>query len=117
MISLLEEELVGLVATYREGMEQVKVKEQEQIVGGPEDEEMTKHCPEDRIRLSRELAQQKADKEEKEQANQPKFKGEKEIQLEQSDTIGEARKREETGDFKQCNGVYYIFQLHRFIFD
>jgi len=109
MLSLLEEELVGLVATYREGMEQVK--EQEQIVGGPEDKEMTKHCPEDRIRLSRELAQQKADKEEKEQANQPKFKGEKEIEQGQSDAVGDARKREETGDFKQCNGVYYNFNF------
>ena len=88
-----------------------QVKEQEQIVGGPENKEMTKHCPEDRIRLSRELAQQKADKEETEQANQPKFKGEKEIEQGQSDAIGDARKREQTGDFKQCNGEFYIISI------
>lgn len=74
-----------------------------------EDEEVTRHCPEDRLRLGKELAQQKAEKEANENANKPKFKNEKNHEQEQHDTIQRARTKEETGNFKQCNGKFQSY--------
>lgn len=67
-------------------------------------EERTSHCPEDRIKISHEMASQKAEKERHEKANQPKFKGEKELEEDQQKSIEMAREREERGDIRQCNG-------------
>lgn len=67
------------------------------------DGDMTKHCPEDRIRISNEMAKQKADKELKEKANQPNFKREEDFLNDQRNAIEKARVREERGDIKQCN--------------
>ena len=71
-----------------------------------DDENYTTHCPEDRVRLGREMAKQKAEKEKSEQENQPKLRGEKEFQEEQERAIVEARKREESGSIRQRNGAY-----------
>ncbi len=68
------------------------------------DQETTTHCPEDRLRISHELAQQKAEKEKNENANRIQFKGDREFAKEQKKTIQKAREREEKGDIKQCNG-------------
>lgn len=67
------------------------------------EDETTRHCPEDRIRISDEGARKKAEKEAKEKSNHPNFKGEEDLLLEQQRAISNARLREETGDFKQCN--------------
>ena len=111
MISLLEVELERLVEIYIQKAESnpdhVQIKGHVDIDGFVKEQELTRHCPEDRIRLSNELAQQKAEKEEKERANQPKHKGDKEFHQEQRDTIDVVRSREERNDFKQCNGVYF----------
>lgn len=111
MISLLEEELERLVEMYIQKAESnpdhVQIKGHVDIDGFVKEQELTRHCPEDRIRLSNELAQQKAEKEEKERANQPKHRGDKEFHQEQRDTIDVVRSREERNDFKQCNGVYF----------
>ena len=72
------------------------------------DDQSTTHCPEDRLRLSQEMARQKADKEKAEQANQPRVKGEKEFQEEQHQAIEKAREREEQGNIKQRNGMYHV---------
>jgi protein TilB len=68
------------------------------------DEQHTTHCPEDRARLSQEMARQKSDKEKIERANQPKVRGEKEFQEEQDYAIEKAREREEQGNIRQRNG-------------
>ncbi len=78
---------------------------------GQEEEERTKHCPEDRIKLSNEIHMQKKEKERNEKANQPKLKSEKEFEEDQRMAIEKAREREEKGDIKQCNGKdRYFFQ-------
>ena len=48
---------------------------------------------------------EKAEKEERERQNQPKFKSEKEIEMDQQKAIEKARQKEESGQFKQCNGM------------
>lgn len=70
--------------------------------------EATKHCPQDRMKLSNEMAMQKAEKETRERANQPKLKSEKDFEEDQRQTIEKARLREEKGDIKQCNGKYLL---------
>jgi len=75
-------------------------------------EEVTEHCPEDRIRLSDEMSEQKAVKERNEKANQPKLKGEKEFEEEQRKVIQKAREREEEGCIKQCNEGKWDFKIN-----
>ena len=74
------------------------------------EEEPTMHCPEDRIKMSNEMAMQKAEKERHEQANQPKLKGEKEFEEDQRTTIEKARESEERGNIKQCNDGKKVFE-------
>jgi len=72
---------------------------------GIKEDEPTAHCPEVRSKLSREMAQQKAEKERNERSNQPRIRGEKEIEEEQRSTVERARRREERGEIRQCNGT------------
>ncbi len=76
-----------------------------------DDQETTTHCPEDRLRISNELAQQKAEKEKNENANRIQFKGDREFAQDQKEAIQKAREREERGDIKQCNGKCIICML------
>lgn len=69
-----------------------------------DDEELTLHCPQQRMKMSNEMASQKAEKEKNERANQPKLKNEKDFEHDQCKAIEKAREREERGDIKQCNG-------------
>jgi len=64
---------------------------------------MTAHTPEVRVEMYRELAEQKAEKDEREKANQPKKRGEQEYDEEQQAAIAKQREREERGEIKQCN--------------
>ena len=118
MMSLLEEELEGLVEKLiqeaKEDPDNDRSDGHVDLDGFVNEQEVTRHCPEDRIRLSNELAQQKAAKEKKERANQPKHRGEKEFHEEQRGAIDEARRREESNDFKQCNGAYFMFVIRLF---
>jgi len=113
-IAKLEEELEVLAVKCKEQkLSREQEKRREKLVSNDTDttctrigeDEVTEHCPEDRARLGNELAEQKAEKEANEKANQPKFKNEKDHEHEQSETIQCAREKEETCDFKQCNGT------------
>jgi protein TilB len=97
----LEQELQILTLKYRECYNVKKFQTSNDCVG---EKELTSHCPEDRIKMSNELAKQKAEKDKNEKANQPKFKNEKDYEQDQLQAIEKARKREEMGDIKQCNG-------------
>ena len=101
MISRLEKELQLLAESCRDVK---KVSCTNQALGIIGEEEMTRHCPGDRVRLSDELAQQKAEKEANEKANLPKFKNEQIFEEEQREAIGRAREREEKGNIQQRNG-------------
>ena len=72
------------------------------------DDDLTEHSPRVRAEMSREMAEQRAEKEEKERANQPRWRGEKEFEEEQNATIEKARNRKERGYIKQCNGELII---------
>ena len=61
--------------------------------------------------MYREIAEQKAEKEEREKANQPKKRGEKEFAEEQRQKILEQREREESGHVKQCNEGKWKFHF------
>lgn len=119
MKSKLEQELVLLIAQCK--MEQCKKEEEDDQKGKrlrevekvqeDDSEERTTHCPEDRIKMSNEMATQKATKEKNERANQPKLKSEKEYKKDQSKAVEKAREREERGDIKQCNEGKWDFKF------
>jgi len=78
------------------------------------EDNLTHHCPEDRTRISNEMAEQKLEKKQRELANQPKRRGVEEFEKEQETAIERARKREEKGQILQCNGRlnhmrFYVF--------
>ena len=68
-----------------------------------EDEELTGHTPEVRNEIYKEMAEQKAEKEAREKENQPQYRGEKDFEAEQKETISKARSREDRGEIRQCN--------------
>jgi len=72
-----------------------------------DDNYVTQHCPEDRVKISNEMAEQKLEKKEREMANQPKRRGVEEFEQEQKEAIERAREREEKGTILQCNGRIY----------
>jgi protein TilB len=69
-----------------------------------QDDEPTQHCPQVRLRISHEMAAQKAEKEKLENANHPPVKGEQEAIEEQHLFMERARLRLEQGEVRQCNG-------------
>lgn len=97
----LEQLLQRLAMIYRESLQNVVKFQRKDRLG---EKELTSHCPEDRVKMSDELAKQKAEKDQNERANEPKFKNEKEIEQDQLQAVEKARKREEKGEIKQCNG-------------
>lgn len=120
-IDSLEIELEQLCNLYRKSQDYQQLLEaqehhEEDVLQVCGDDDVTSHCPMDRIRLSNELSEQKAEKEERERQNQPKFKSEKEIEMEQQKAIEKARQKEESGQCKQCNGMYQTFQSFLLLF-
>lgn len=105
-LSRLEFELEDLVKSCIERKTLLDPDENEKS-----DREMTRHCPEDRMRISNEMAKQKEEKELKEQANQPKFKREEDFMNDQKEAIDKARLREDRGDIKQCNEGKWEFRF------
>lgn len=114
----LERELETLARECKEEQEKTKTSKSvhdtsdSDVIG---EEEVTTHCPRDRLRLGNELSQQKAEKEANDKANQPKFKSENVHEKEQKDKVKETKEKEEgirvSGDedqIKQCNGAYII---------
>jgi len=101
------------LADLKKKMEEEEEEEDEvdlEIIG---EEELTGHTPEVRSKISREMAEQKAAREEKERANMPRTKGEAEYEQEQREAIEKARQREEErgGNIKQCNEGRWKFSF------
>ena len=74
-------------------------------------DDLTAHTPEVRAQISNEMYTQKAEKEAREKANQPKNRGELEFHQEQHEAIQRAREREVEGKILQCNGEFDNFLL------
>jgi protein TilB len=105
-LSQLESELEDLAGKCMERKEKLRIDSIHASDG-----DMTKHCPEDRIRISNEMAQQKAEKEKKEKSNQPKFKREADFMNDQNEAIEKARVKEGEGEIKQCNEGKWKFRF------
>jgi len=104
----LELQLRQLVDVERLNVETQRRQKQEYPTnnnndGSSDDNYVTQHCPEDRVRISNEMAEQKLEKKQREMANQPKRRGVEEFELEQEEAIERARQREEKGQILQCN--------------
>ena len=129
MQSTLETELQELAEQCRiRKAEQTKLESiQSSLLGDDDDsnfihdqseaETTTKHCPQDRMKLSNEMAMQKAEKAEIEKTNQPKLKSEKDFEKDQRLAIEKAREKEEKeeGNIKQCNGMFVFITFSRAI--
>lgn len=120
----LSEELTGLAEDCRAGKD---LKRRSKMISGidssstgegtatnrqgEDGKQLTGHSPEVRAEISREMAQQKAEKEARERANAPKRRGEKEFDEEQRKAIEAARNREERGEIRQCNEGKWNFRF------
>eukprot|EP00904_Undaria_pinnatifida_P003850 jgi/Undpi1/13466/HiC_scaffold_8.g03125.m1 len=77
--------------------------------GGGREEELTKHTPEVRTAIYREMAEQKKEKEDRQRENLPK---ERDFKLEQtSEAVARAREREAEGIIRQCNEGKLAFRF------
>jgi len=81
-----------------------------------QDDEHTYNCPQDRLRISHEMAAQKAEKEKLEKTNQAQVKGEKEDLQEQMLVIERVRSKQEKGEIRQCNGTFIFLGRRIFLF-
>eukprot|EP00903_Cladosiphon_okamuranus_P014368 g13339.t1 len=72
-------------------------KGSEGVIG---EEELTKHTPEVRTAIYREMAEQKKEKEDRQRENLPK---DRDFELEQAAAVEKARQREAEGAIRQCN--------------
>ncbi|CAM9290157.1 unnamed protein product, partial [Ectocarpus sp. 4 AP-2014] len=76
--------------------------------GKGEEEELTKHTPEARTAIYREMAEQKREKEERQKENLPIDRN---FELEQAAAVERARKREAEGTIRQCNEARLEFRF------
>jgi protein TilB len=108
MKSQLEAELeyhVRQCQSKKQRIQKQQLHQQKQFQQGKDEEEMTFHCPEQRLLMSHEMAQQKAEKEQNEKANQPKIKTEQDYEDDQRQTIDKVRQLEsERQSVSKCDG-------------
>jgi len=88
----------------------VEIDDEDKVIELGESE-LTHHTPEARAAISREMAEQKLEKEKNEKTNLPVQKGEKDFELEHQEAKEKARKKEENGKIRQCNEGKWTFSF------
>jgi protein TilB len=107
MLPQLEVELSCLVQECKSDTTLLVQEVNSELEDTNHEDDPTLHCPQVRLQMSHEVAAQKAAKEKAQRANEPQIKGEQEA-LEEQQLVLErerARKREENGEIRQCNGM------------